>query len=279
MALDVAYVGTKMSNLATSYNVNNVPLGSTTGAKAFPTYGTINAFADIGSGNYNGLQTRLNKRFSKGLQFTAAYTWSHTLDNSNGGFSNNNNTIFVDAGDIRHAFVFSALYELPFGRGKQYAANIPKALDYIIGGWQWNNIITAQSGSPLTVNINGTPNNRPDLVSGDPKLVRNGDTWAIEGGTFAAPPKNAGGFYTRAGTFGRNGLEGPLYRTWDMSMFKKVNITERFVGEFRCEGFNIFNTPQFQNPGSNGQASAVNPKVSTRFSSERQLQFVLRVTF
>jgi Carboxypeptidase regulatory-like domain/TonB dependent receptor len=302
MALDVAYVGTKMSNLATSYNVNNVPVGSTTGTVAFPQYGTINAFANIGSGNYNGLQTRLNRRFSKGLQFTASYTWSHTLDNSNGGFSNNNNTIFVDAAgkpllnynygnsdsDIRHFLTMSVLYELPFGRGHQYASNIPKALDYIIGGWQWNNIVTASSGTPITLNINGTPNNRPDLVSGDPKLGRDGNNWFVEGATFAAPPKagvacnqatGAGCFYTRPGTFGRNGLEGPLYRTWDMSMFKNFNITERFVGQFRAEGFNIFNTPQFQNPGASGNNGGVNNGVSTRFSSERQLQFALRFTF
>jgi len=236
----------------------------------------------------------LNRRFSKGLQFTASYTWSHTLDNSTGGFSNNNNTIFVDAAgnpllsanygnsdsDIRHFFVFSTLYELPFGRGKAYGGDMPRALDFLLGGWQWNNIVTLGSGTPVTVNISGTPNNRPDLLSGDPNLEVVNGKWVVQNATFAAPPTNAAGVYTRPGTFGRNGLLGPGYHTWDMSWFKNFNITERFVGQFRAEGFNILNTPQYQNPGANGQAAtAVNGGVSTRFSSERQLQFALRFTF
>jgi len=301
-ALNLAYVGTKMSNLATAYNVNNVPLNSLTGAKAFPLYGAINAFANIGSGNYNGVQVSLNKRFTNGLQFTTAYTYSHTLDNSNGAFSNNNNTIFVDQtgtpllslnygssdSDIRHAFVGSVLYELPFGRGHQYGADIPRALDLFIGGWQWNNIVTLQTGTPVNLNVNGTPNNRPDLVSGNPELVRVGGNWEVQGATFAAPPKNIAGNYIRAGTFGRNGLVGPDYRTWDMSMFKNFHIKEQFIEQFRCEVFNLTNTPQFINPTTNGTvpgapgttiATGFNSGVSTRFSSERQLQFAVRITF
>jgi hypothetical protein len=117
-----------------------------------------------------------------------------------------------------------------------------------------------------------------------------GNNWNIEGATFAAPPTNIAGNFTRAGTFGRNGLVGPAYHTWDMSMFKNFSITERFVAQFRCEGFNILNTPQFTNPTTNGTVPGIsgtpatlhtgfNNGVSTRFSSERQLQFALRVTF
>ena len=156
---------------------------------------------------------------------------------------------------------------------------LAKALDYVIGGWQWNNIVTLGTGTPITLNINGTPNNRPDLVSGHPTLGRNGNTWVVNGATFAAPPVNAAGNYTRPGTFGRNGLIGPGYHTWDMSMFKNFNITERFGGQFRIEGFNILNTPQFQNPGASGNPSGVNNNVTTRFSSERQVQVALRFTF
>jgi hypothetical protein len=157
-----------------------------------------------------------------------------------------------------------------------------------IGGWQWNNIVTLQTGTPVNLNVNGTPNNRPDLVSGNPELVRVGGNWEVQGATFAAPPKNIAGNYIRAGTFGRNGLVGPDYRTWDMSMFKNFHITEQFIGQFRCEVFNLTNTPQFINPTTNGTvpgapgttiATGFNSGVSTRFSSERQLQFAVRITF
>ena len=85
MALDVAYVGTKMSNLATAFNANNAPFAAT--ASRWSGFGgNVNEYAYIGSGNYNGLQTSFNRRFSKGLKFTSAYTWSHTIDNSNGAF-------------------------------------------------------------------------------------------------------------------------------------------------------------------------------------------------
>ena len=299
MALNVAYVGTKMDHLATAYNANNVPLNaSSTSQKAFPLYSNVNVFANIGSGHYEGLQTSLNRRMSKGLQFTAAYTWSHTIDNSNGAFSNNNNTIFVDNtgaplltnnfgdsdSDIRHYFNFSAMYELPFGRGRQFASDVPKAVDYIIGGWQLNNIVTIATGTPVTLNYNGTPNNRPMIVSGHPKLDIVNGHWQVDGATFAAPQTNAFGVFSQAGTLRRNALRGPGYHTWDASMKKSFNLTERFTAEVRAEGFNLLNTPQYQNPGSNGSLTSNPPLVngglpSTRFSSERQIQFALAVRF
>src|SRR5260370_1297738 len=177
----VGNVGTKMDNLATSYNANAIPVGGND-ANHFPNLGNVNAYAFIGSGHYNGLQAQLNRRFSKGLQFTTAYTYSHTTDNSDGAFTTtgggNGNRIFVDNngnpllqfnkgnsdGDIRHFFVFSSMYELPFGKGKQYASGVPTAVDYVIGGWQWNNIVTLATGLPMDIKINGTPGNRPDAT-------------------------------------------------------------------------------------------------------------------
>ena len=296
MSVDVAYVGTKMSKLATAYNANNIPLNAaTTTTKAYPNLGNVNVYAFIGSGNYNGLQTRLNRRFSKGLQFTAAYTWSHTLDNSTNAFSSTGagGGIFVDAqghplldynygnadSDIRHFFTLSTLYELPFGRGKQFASNVPRVVDYIIGGWQWNNILTLGTGTPFTVNCgnNTQPQNFCDATN-VPELKRNGNNWTLNGATLSLAPTNAGNVFTRPGTLGRNAIYGPGMHTWDMSMFKNFNITERFVGQFRAEAYNITNTPQFTNPGGNN-SGGLNGGVSTRFSSERQLQFAVRVTF
>jgi len=300
MALNVAYVGTKMANLATPYNSNSVPLNAATSfTRLFPNLGSVTSYAFIGSGTYNGLQTSLTQRFSKGLQFTAAYTWSHTIDNSNGAFSatSGGGRIFVDANgtallslnnasadnDIRHYFVFSSMYSLPFGRGQEFGSHMPRALDYAFGGWQWNNIVTLASGTPFDLQWNGTPNNRPDLTG--PATVSWGNGVLTVKGDLSAPPTNAGGVFTRPGTLGRNTLYGPGLHTWDMSIFKDFALTERVKSQFRWEVFNLTNTPQYYY-GSNSLSNFTSPSpnvyttnLSTRFSSERQMQFALRFTF
>jgi hypothetical protein len=312
MVLSVGYVGTKMDNLATSFNANAIPPGGGT-TRLFPNLGNINEYAFIGNGHYNGLQTQLNRRFSRGLQFTTAYTWSHTTDNSNGAFTTtgggNGNRIFVDNkgnpllgfnrgnadGDIRHFFVFSSMYELPFGRGKQYASSVPTALDYIIGGWQWNNIVTLSSGSPMDISINGTPGNRPDINGPISVRIEHGGacltqqktgTCGIITGNFSAPPKDpVSGNYLRPGTLGRNAVFGPGYHTWDMGMMKDFRMTERAKLQFRADVFNLLNHPQFTNSSYDTNFSDVKSDGSiygtaqARLASERELQFVLRVTF
>jgi hypothetical protein len=308
----VAYVGTRMDHLATAFNANNIPLGGS--AKHWPTLGAVNEYAFIGSGHYNGLQTQVERRLSRGLQFTAAYTFSHAIDNSNGAFSatGGGGRIFVDANgnpllnfnngnsdqDIRHFFVFASLYELPFGKGRQFASNVATVLDYIIGGWQWNNIVTLSTGTPIDISINGTPGNRPD-VSGpiSAKLVHDpncaaatvGNTGSFLcgeiSGNFSAPPVNGTGDFTRPGTLGRNALYGPGLHTWDMGTMKDFRLTERFKAEFRVDAFNLFNHPQFQNGSFNTNASNIKstniiyggPQV--RQFSERQLQFAFRFMF
>jgi hypothetical protein len=303
----LGYVGTKMDNLATAFNANAVPLAG--GPKPFatraPNVGNVNEYAFIGSGNYNGLQTQLNRRFSKGLQFTTAYTWSHTTDNSDGAFTTtgggNGNRIFIDAngnpllnlahgaadGDIRHFFVFSSMYELPFGKGKQYASGVPTALDYIIGGWQWNNIVTLASGSPMDLSINGSPNNRPDVIGPIAVRIVHGSACSVVGqaacgvitGNFSAPAAG------QAGNVGRNSIYGPGYHTWDMGMMKDFKMTERAKFEFRADVFNLLNHPQFTNSSYDTNFSDVKPDGSiygtaqARLGSEREMQFALRITF
>jgi len=140
MSADVAYVGTKMDHLSTTFNANSTPLNGA--PKAFGSVGNVTETGFIGTGKYNGLQTRLTRRFSNGLDFTAAYTYSKTTDNSVGAFTPaaNGGRIFVDStgnallrlnegpadNDIRHFFVFSSLYELPFGKGKHFGSDMPK---------------------------------------------------------------------------------------------------------------------------------------------------------
>jgi hypothetical protein len=306
MAVDVAYVGTKLSDLATAFNANQAPFGSTTSRWA-ALGGAVNEYAYIGSGTYNGLQTSLKRRLTKGLMFTTAYTWSHTIDDSNGAFSvtGGGGRIFVDANgnpllslnhgnsdqDIRHSFVFASMYEIPFGKGKQFGSGLPKGLDYVIGGWQWNNIITLQTGTPIDLNVPGITGqtNRPDVTGPiSARIVHgsacgaNADACGVITGTFAAPPVS-GGNYARVGNLARNALYGPGYHTWDMGMMKDISLAERYKIEFRADVFNLFNHPQFQNGSFNTNMGTTGTgtinAASTRFSSERQMQFAFRFIF
>jgi len=304
-ALAIAYVGTKMNDLATAFNANQAPFGSTT-SRWSGLGGSVNEYAYIGNGTYNGLQTSLKRRLSQGLTFTAAYTWSHAIDNSNGAFSatGGGGRIFVDANanpllnlnkgnsdqDIRNSFVFASMYELPFGKGKQFGTNIPKGLDYVIGGWQWNNIVTLQTGTPLDININGInglQGNRPDITGPISVRINHATAQGIITGDFSAPPQS-GGNYARAGTLGRNAVYGPGYHTWDMGMMKDITLHERYKIEFRADVFNLFNTPQFTNGSFNSGVSngtvtnnltTITGSAQTRFSSERQMQFAFRFLF
>jgi len=291
---DLGYVGTKASHLTTTFNANN-PTSPLFTDKWFSNVGQINEYGYLGNGNYNGLQTSLNHRMSRGLQATVSYTWSHTLDNAAstfGPFGNNGNSgIVVDSSgdallshnwgnadnDIRHSFVGAALYELPWGRGRMWMANASKPLDYVIGGWQWNNIVTLQTGSPMAVNFGSLLGTQ---YNGGCSTDVSHDVWlSCPAGSFSQVP-------APTGNLPRGYFHGPGVKNWDTSMFKTFSITERYKMELRFEGINILNHPLWQNPngGVSGDGSLVSklgPQNgdNTRYSSERHVQLVARFTF
>ncbi len=285
-ALSLAYVGTKMDNLATIYNANK--------SGWFANVGSIKESANIGAGNYNGLQASLNHRMTNGLQYTLSYTWSHTMDNANGGTNDVDNHIVVDnkgnallnynwgnsTTDIRHYFVGSMIYEMPWGKGRRWMTSAPKAVDMILGGWQMNNILTLGTGTAFDVIGSNGLNQRPNynggcVVTGD---VGSTSPWlSCPAGALTDPGVGAVGNLTR------NYFHGPGYHTWDASIFKQFSITERVKTEFRVQGYNLTNTPAFQNPtgdwNSGSNASNFGYVKNSRFASERELEFALRFTF
>ncbi len=291
----VAYVGTKMGNLATTFNANATVLGSNPGTSWFPFGGTINpngvgsinATEMIGSGSYNGLQTKLTRRMGNGLQVTAAYTWSHTLDNSTSAFGSSGGVLMGSNGqpelqyqrgnsdtDQRNLFTLSSLYELPFGRGKMLARDVPKAVDYVIGGWQWNNVIVLATGTPLDISgAPNSPNGRPDY-NGGCKTNVSWHVWiSCPTGAFTAP---AG----LVGDLPRNFFPGPGTHSWDMSLVKNIPVGERVTTQLRAQVYNLTNTPQFQNPDTNYNNGDFGQLLNARVApSNRQLELAIRVSF
>jgi hypothetical protein len=302
-SFDIAYVGTKMGNLATTFNANETVLGTgCTGCPAgtswFPVggainpngVGTISATEMIGSGTYNALQSKLTRRMKSGLQITAAYTWSHTLDNSASAFGTSGGVLDGPNGtpllqyergnsdtDQRQLFTLSSLYELPFGRGKLLAHDAPKAVDYVIGGWQWNNVVITATGTPIDISNGGGANGRPDYHGGCKTNVSFHVWLACSPGAFTVP-------VGLVGDLPRNYFPGPGTFSWDMSLVKNITIGERVTTQLRAQVYNLTNTPQFQNPDTRiGDTSTINgfgtlftPRVSP---PNRELELALRVSW
>jgi len=305
--LDVAYVGAKADHETNTYSYTSPQL--ITGAKFFGSKGlgvTVNT--NNGSFTYDALQARFNRNMTHGLQTTVAYTWGHALDDATGAYSQTGgSTILINANgplfsanygntdnDQRQAATVSILYELPFGRGKQFASQIPRAADYVVGGWQINPFWTAGTGTPFNITINpensSGPSDRPDIAgsahNGEFKrLPANGNYQWFDPTAFTPPPVTTTtalgpiGIYTRPGTLERNKFAGPGYDTLTASLFKNIPIAEKIVGQLRFEGYNLLNHPQFTNPDSGYNDGTFGQINSTRQHSERELQGAIRITF
>jgi len=220
---------------------------------------TIAALRSNAQSNYNSLQARLEKRFTHGLQFEAAYTYAHALDNAssaslgsvnNGDFRDqrNPNLEYGNADfDIRHRFVFSYEYELPFGRGKLFGKGASGALNQIIGGWQMAGVFSAATGNYYTATdivsvSNADCGGTVGYYCSRPNLAGNPDSQPCVAGTlFNTCAFEHNLVQGTSGTAGRNIIKGPGYKTWDMSLVKQFPIREQMHFEFRAEFFNILN--------------------------------------
>ena len=253
--------------------------------------------------HYDALQAKLTKRLSRGLQFGAAYTWSHATDDSNdpltpeanqGSFpvdSRNPNLTFRgnSDNDIRHRGVVDFSYELPFGTGKQYlnAGIMGKALE----GIAISGIVSAQTGHPYSVftqldngrtgvasfswpDVLGDPNNNPGL-----RIQGAGVKTGVNLNAFSST------FLGHIGDSGRNQFYGPNDINADMVLLKNVRFTDRFRMQIRSEFFNLFNHPQFKQPGNvieNPGTFGLSTQTLTRpdgTTSARQIQLALKLNF
>jgi hypothetical protein len=173
MVATVGYVGNVSKHLITSGGPNSPeallnPANSTRSVQAFPTFGSDNLEDYAAFGDYNGLQAKLQKRYSNGLDFLTTYTWSHSLDNGITGLSNNpqkyyRNFIIIpikdeytnSGWDTRHRFNVSGIYELPFGNGRRFL-NQGGVVNALAGGWTSSIVWVAQTGNPFVVTPNIT---------------------------------------------------------------------------------------------------------------------------
>jgi hypothetical protein len=304
--IEASYVGSKGTKLYTFLNLNQAaptadPSAPTAPRRPFPSIDTsINYFNSAGNSEYDALQTRFQHRFSAGFSFIVNYTWSHALGNaSNANLGAQNNDAFrwiahpewehanLDF-DVRHRFVASYIWDLPFGKGRKLGSGISDAANLLIGGWEISGVATLSSGTWYTVtDANGNFANsdsfsqRPDAVPGQ---KANGHP-CVPGTFFNTcafhdPPLGS------LGNVGQNTIQGPDLKNVDLSVLKTFPIHESRRIEFRAEFFNLPNHPNFlfAKPGpQNGNNSTVfgTPTFGyvTASRAPREIQFGLKAYF
>src|SRR6201999_1310281 len=133
---------------------------------------------DAADSTFHSFQLTSEKRFSKGLAFLTAYTYSHSIDDAVGGSPQNVRNLSADRGnsdfDVRHRGVFSWTYELPVGKGKGFLGNIHGVSDVLVSHWQLNGIVTLMSGQYFTP-ISGTNTLGAGGGTQRPDAIRNGN--------------------------------------------------------------------------------------------------------
>jgi hypothetical protein len=286
---EVAYAGSKGSNLIWVGNINEVQPGPGTQAsrrliQPLSNVVTINYFDTNNRSRYHGLQVKVNQRFARGLQYLASYTFGKSLDYagapaSGGGAVGGPQSVTLfeqskgpSGFDVKHRFVLSWVWALPFGADHGLARS--GLLRPILQDWQFGGIVTLSTGRPFTVFLNTGVNNGapswPDRI-GDGRLDNpTVDLW-FDPTAFAAPAPN------HYGTSGRGVLYAPGTQTVDVTLSRTFPVN-RFRVQFRADAFNLFNTPQFGFPNQNIGSPTVG-RITTTIGDNRSMQFALKLDF
>lgn len=294
---EVAHVGSAGRNLLVLQNIGTGNDEGGPGSREVLGIGAITATRYTGSSNYNALQSKLEKRFTRGLSILSSYTWAHAIDTSPGGICSNGASARdcgpddptrpeLDRGsadtDVRHRFTFANVWDLPFGRGRQFGSSMPKGLDAAIGGWQYNNIVTWQSGPVFNVTCNG---GRVDLI-GNPEPTAAQEAQGLELNRAAFRCAQTRIFPNdpnspRIGTLGRNVFRGRQQFYWDASFFKNFPISaisEAFNIQFRFSAYNVLNRVNRSAPnGDINNAGDFGRDINEQ--RRRQMEFSLKLIF
>ncbi len=292
MVFKAATVGNLGRHLYNTYNANQAVPGATALNTRRPLFSLVPGVTDVnyfttnGLSEYYGLQLTADKRFNRGVSVLLGYTWSHAIDNvplefgggAAGPQPQDPRYLYLERADsiidIRQRLTVSFLVELPFGKGKRFL-NYGGPADWVLGGWQTNGILTAQTGQPFspvlqTSTTNTGTGSRPNVLA--PVTYPGTLQQWFSIASYGIPAQ-----YTY-GNAGRDTLRGPHRTNLDLSLFKNFVIREQTRFEFRAEAFNVLNHPQFGLPNANignGQAGTITSIVG----NPRQLQMGIRFQF
>jgi len=268
--------------------------------RPIPSFGPITWVDPAGDDHYNGLSVRLEHRFAKGLYVLNSFTYGNAMGDSEQALEyfsyeanpQNIHNLAAEKGpssfDVRINNVTSVVYMLPFGKGRQFAANLNPLLEGILGGWEINTINTAHTGYPLDVSYAATTATDVTGLSNDYRgqaIQRPNVTGAaisqstsqmintyFAGYTFSIPSVNQ-----PFGNLGRNAFRSPGFEQWDLGVDKNFRIREGINLQFRAEFFNFLNQVNF---GIADQkiTDAAFGTIRTTYPP-RQIQFALKLMF
>jgi len=301
LTAEVAYVGNVGRHLYVNPNVNQAALDPSCTPLTCSDFDLrrkfFNRFAAQGrnltqglyqicncdNSSYHGLQIKVQKRATHGLDFLATYTYAKAMANTEtGGVFSNNLNWWQDHGpanfDRTQAFTAGYVWELPFGRGRRWHGDSGAALNLLLGGWNFSGITTVESGLPFTPQVSSAPNVLADLNSfradkiGNPSVANpSADLW-FNPAAFVAPQTPG-----RNGTASHNSLRGPGLYQFDLALGKTFTIVEGKTLEFKWENYNATNHVNLANP--NNTVDQAGAGQITSAADMRQMQFGLHFRF
>jgi hypothetical protein len=300
----VGYAGGEGHHLFTRYTINL--LNPVTRLRPLSAFSAFGLKTNDGNNNFNALQASLERRFMRGLLFQMNYMWSHGITDSSIGAGEsvtfqNMSCRACDRSssniDVRHTMTLNSVYQLPFGRGKQFLSGNGLA-SKVVGGWELAGIVSARTGLPVNITMSrsasalpdgNTSSQRPNLVPGVPIYAAHQTIYNwFNPAAFAAP---ANGTW---GNLGRYIATGPGTYEVDTSLQKRFALTERIGLNFRASAFNLFNHPGYRSPsGSIGRLLGDPPQVNAGFGritgvlnngavgtgAPRRIEFMARIDF
>jgi len=297
---EVGYVGSTGHKLNRRFNENLAVPGPEPLAdrRPFPLFGDILSSVNNGWSNYDGLNVKVEKRYSKGLLLLVAYTYGKALDiggpdeyahrDVTGTLKDLRGPSSIDQ---RQRFVTSYSYDLPFGKGKKYWGNLG-AMDKVVGGWSVTGITTFGSGHPSGPQLGNGGTSTDWANIGQRRIQPAICIGPVNSSSLRANIRNNPVLYPyfpvqnilvpapgTLGNCGRNMIVGPGVNDWDMGFLKDTRVTERVGIQFRAEFFNIWNHAQFFAPDSDPLDASTTFGRITSAGAPREIQFGLKLLF
>jgi len=277
----ISYVGSKTDHIQWffgDYNVPAVQIPNETiqQQRPYQPWSTIYSTRSGAFQNLNQLQLEAIKRFSNGFSFQAEYQWTRSMDDADEVLGPEVPAYpRLDYGNsegiLRHTLVFNYIYELPFGKGKQWLSGMGKVGNALVSGWQVSGITTYETGAPLSAtlevpsNVTGWWGGRSDQVAGDIYKGRSGSHDVVDG----IPWFNSSSFGPQQewtwGNAARDSIFGPGYVDWDMSVMKSFQVKDHMKLQFRCDMIDALNhfTPGTPNNGIADTRDGGSPDTTT----------------